>query len=175
MHASPTPRRLGAGIILLTMLLAACSAAAAPSASGPPVDTSPDTPVSAPPSDGSGGGVDPGGMGGGDLVVPKPGQLDVHDVSIDELQARVQGNSIFVTASWTSGVEPCNVLDQIVVAEGTGSYAITLREGHGPENVVCIEIAMTKRTEFEIPNVKPGTYQISDATGRATPIEVTVG
>ena len=175
MHASPTPRRLGAGIILLTMLLAACSAAAAPSASGPPVDTSPDTPVSAPPSDGSGGGVDPGGIGGGDLVVPKPGQLDVHDVSIDELQARVQGNSIFVTASWTSGVEPCNVLDQIVVAEGTGSYAITLREGHGPENVVCIEIAMTKRTEFEIPNVKPGTYQISDATGRATPIEVTVG
>jgi len=176
MHASPTPRRLGAGIILLTMLLAACSAAAAPSASGPPVDTSPDTPVSAPPSDGSGGGADPGGIGGGgDLVVPKPGQLDVHDVSIDELQARVQGNSIFVTASWTSGVEPCNVLDQIVVAEGTGSYAITLREGHGPENVVCIEIAMTKRTEFEIPNVKPGTYQISGATGRATPIEVTVG
>ena len=175
MNASPSPRRLGAGIVLVTMLLAACSAAAAPSASGPPVDTSPDTPVSAPPSDGSGGGVDPGGIGGGDLVVPKPGQLDVHDVSIDELQARVQGNSIFVTASWTSGVEPCNVLDQIVVTEGTGAYAITLREGHGPEDVVCIEIAMTKRTEFEIPNVKPGTYQISDATGRATPIEVTVG
>jgi hypothetical protein len=158
----------------MTMLLVACSAAA-PSATAPPVDASPDAPVSAPPNDGTGGATDPGGIGGGDLVVPKPGQLDVHDVSIDELQARVQGSSIFVTASWTSGVEPCNVLDQIVVTAGTGSYAITLREGHGPENVVCIEIAMTKRTEFEIPNVKPGTYQITDATGRAAPIEVTVG
>jgi hypothetical protein len=157
------------------MLFAACSAAAAPSPSAPLVDTSPDAPISAPPDDGSGGGTDPGGIGGGSLVVPKPGQLDVHDVSIDELHARVQGNSIFVTASWTSGVEPCNVLDQIVVNEGTGSYAITLREGHGPEDVVCIEIAMTKRTEFEIPDVKPGTYQITDATGRAAPIEVTVG
>ena len=176
MNASPSSPRLGAAIVLATMLLAACSATASPTASAPPFGTSPDAPVSAPPSGGSGGGTDPGGIGGGGaLVVPKPGQLDVHDVSIDELQARVQGNSIFVTASWTSGVEPCNVLDQIVVAEGTGSYAITLREGHGPENVVCIEIAMTKRTEFEIPNVKPGTYQISDATGRATPIEVTVG
>jgi hypothetical protein len=175
MNASPSPRRLGAAIVLMTMLLAACSAAAAPSATAPPVDASPDAPVSAPPSDGSGGATDPGGIGGGDLVVPKPGQLDVHDVSIDELQARVQGSSIFVTASWTSGVEPCNVLDQIVVTAGTGSYAITLREGHGPEDVVCIEIAMTKRTEFEIPNVKPGTYQITDATGRAAPIEVTVG
>ncbi len=176
MNASPSQRRLGAGIILVTMLLAACSAAAAPSASAPPVTTSPDAPVTAPPSVGSGGGTDPGGIGGGgDLVVPKPGQLDVHDVQIDELQARVAGSSIFVTASWTSGVEPCNVLDQIVVTAGTGSYAITLREGHGPEDVACIEIAMTKRTEFEIPNVKPGTYQITDATGRAAPIEVTVG
>jgi len=175
MHASPRSPRFGAGLVLLTLLLAACSAAAAPSSSAPPPDTSPDAPVTAPPGDGSGGGTDPGGIGGGgDLVVPKPGQLDVHDVSIDELQARVQGSSIFVTASWTSGVEPCNVLDQIVVTQGTGTYAITLREGHGPEDVVCIEIAMTKRTEFEIPNVKPGTYQITDSTGRAAPIEVTV-
>jgi len=176
MHASPSPRRLGAGIVLLTLLLAACSAAAAPSPSAPPLDTSPDAPVTAPPNDGSGGGTNPGGIGGGGaLVVPKPGQLDVHDVSIDELAARVQGSSIFVTASWTSGVEPCNVLDQIVVTQGTGTYAITLREGHGPEDVVCIEIAMTKRTEFEVPDVKPGTYQITDSTGRAAPIEVTVG
>ena len=176
MQASPRSPRFGAGLVLMILLLAACSAAAAPSSSAPPPDTSPDAPVSAPPSDGSGGGTDPGGIGdGGALVVPKPGQLDVHDVAIDELQARVQGSSIFVTASWTSGVEPCNVLDQIVVTEGAGSYAITLREGHGAGDVVCIEIAMTKRTEFEIPNVKPGTHQITDATGRAAPIEVTVG
>jgi ABC-type transport system substrate-binding protein len=169
-------RRLGAGILFVTMLLAACSAAAAPSASTPPVDSSPDTPVTAPPSDGSGGGTNPGSIGGaGKLVVPKPGQLDVRDIRADELQARVDGSTIIVTASWTSGVEPCNVLDSIVVTSGANSYAITLREGHGREEVACIAIAEIHKTEFEIPNVKPGTYQITDATGGAAPIEVTVG
>lgn len=176
MNESRRSRRLGAGILFVSLLLAACSAAAAPTASTPPVEISPDTPVTAPPSDGSGGGTDPGVIGGGSkLVVPKPGQLDVRDVPADELQARVDGSTITVTASWTSGVEPCNVLDSIVVTEGAGSYAITLREGHGPEEVACIAIAELHRTEFEIPNVKPGTYQITDATGGAAAIEVTVG
>jgi hypothetical protein len=108
-------------------------------------------------------------------VVPKPGQLDVRDVPAEELAARVDGSTIVVTVSWTSGVEPCNVLDQVIVAEGPGSYAITLREGHGPQDVVCIAIAELHKTEIAIPNVAPGTYRITDATGGAAPIEVTVG
>ena len=175
MNELRVPRRLGVGVLSLSMLLAACSTAAAPPASTPPA-TSPEAPISAPPSDGSGVSTDPGGLGGaGKLVVLKPGQLDVHDVRADELEARVDGSTIIVTASWTSGVEPCNVLDQIVVTPGAGSYAITLREGHGPEDVACIMIAEVHKTEFAIPNVKPGTYQITDATGGAAPIEVTVG
>ena len=167
--------RLGA-VLALSMLLVACSTAAAPPASSPPVDTSPDTPITAPPNDGSGGGTDPGGIGGGGkLAVPKPGQLDVHDVRADELEARVDGTMIVVTATWTSGVEPCNVLDQIVVAKRENTYAITLREGHGPEDIACIAIAEIHKTEFTIPNVAPGTYTIVDATGGAAPIEVTVG
>ena len=169
------PRRLGVGLVSLSMVLIACSAAAAPSASTPPVDRSPEAPISAPPSDGSGGSTDPGGIGGGDkLIVPKPGQLEVHDVRVDELAARVDGSNIIVTATWTSGVEPCNVLDSVFVAQGAGSYAITLREGHGPEDIACIMIAEIKKTEITIPNVAPGTYQIADATGGAAPIEVTV-
>ena len=169
-------RRLGAALVALSMLLVACSTAAAPSASSPPVDTSPDAPITAPPSDGSGGGTDPGGIGaGGNLVVPKPGQLDVHDVRADELEARVDGTTIVVTATWTSGVEPCNVLDQVVVAKSENTYAITLREGHGPEEIACIAIAEIHKTEFAIPTDGPGTYKIVDATGGAAPIEVTIG
>ena len=166
-----TSRRLGVGLLSLSLLLAACSAAVTPPASAPP-----DAPVTAPPSDGSGGITDPGGNLGGDkLVVAKPGQLDVHDVQADSLEARVDGSTIILTISWTSGVEPCNVLDQVAVTKGSGSFAITLREGHGPEDIACIAIAELHKTEISIPTDGPGTYTITDATGGADPIEVVVG
>src|SRR5687768_4375572 len=170
------PTRLGAGLLYLSLLLVACSAAAGPSGSLPPISPSPDVPVTAPPSDPADPSLDPGGIGdGAKVVVPKPGQLDVHDVSADSLAARVDGSTIIVTATWFSGVEPCNILDQVVVAKGEGSYAITLREGHGPQDVACIAIAELHKTEIAIPDVAPGTYQITDGTGGAAPIEVTVG
>ena len=40
---------------------------------------------------------------------------------------------------------------------------------------MCIAIAEQHRTEIAIPDVAAGTYQITDATGGAAPIEVTVG
>ena len=107
--------------------------------------------------------------------IPRPGQLDVHPVPIDLLEATVDGSTIIVTATWTSGVEPCNILDTIVVDRGDDSFTITLREGHGPEEVACIAIAEQHRTRFEIPDVPAGSYRILDAGGLATPIEVTVG
>jgi hypothetical protein len=158
-----------AGLLSMALLLAACSSAAAPSAN--PTEPSPDVPVSAPPSDGIGQVPDPGGK----FVVPKPGQLDVHPVPADTLAARVDGSTIIVTATWTSGVEPCNVLDSIEVARGSGTYTITLREGHGPEDIACIAIAEQHKTKFEIPNVAAGTYTIADSGGLAAPIQVTVG
>ncbi|MDF2734635.1 MAG: hypothetical protein K0S97_1258 [Chloroflexota bacterium] len=167
-------RRLGVGLLSLSLLVVACSTAAGPSASVPPVGSPPDAPVTAPPSDPADPSLDPGGDGA-KVVVPKPGQLDVHDVSADSLTARVDGSTIVVTASWFSGVEPCNILDTIIVAKGEASYAITLREGRGPEDVACIAIAELHKTEIAIPDVAPGTYQITDGTGGAAPIEVTVG
>lgn len=168
------PWRLGAGLLSLSLLLVACSAAAAPPASPPP-SSPPDAPVTAPPSDPTDPSVGPGVGDGAKVVVPKPGQLDVHDVSADSLTARVDGSTIVVTATWFSGVEPCSILDQIVVTKGQGSFAITLREGHGPEDVACIAIAELHKTDVAIPDVAPGTYQITDGTGGAAPIEVTVG
>lgn len=168
------PRRLGVGILSLSMVLVACSVGTPP-ASSPPATTSPEAPVTSPPSDAPGAdpSADPGGIGA-KAVVPKPGQLDVHDVPADDLLVRVDGNTIVVTALWTSGVEPCNVLDSVVVQQGEGTYAITLREGHGPEDVACIMIAETHQTEIEIPNVAPGTYRVTDTGGRAAEIQVTV-
>ncbi len=79
-----------------------------------------------------------------------------------------------VSVDWWSGVEPCTILDSIVVAKGDGSFAITLREGRGPEEVACIAIAELHRAFIDLGDLEPGTYTISDATGGAAPIDVVV-
>ena len=171
-------RRFGAGILSLAFVVGACSSAAAPSASLTTPTSPPDATVTSPPSGGTGGpSTDPGpgdGGAGGKLVVPKPGQLDVHAVPADALSATVNGSTIVVTATWTSGIEPCNVLDTIVVDRGEGTFSITLREGHGPEEIACIAIAEQHRTTFEIRDVAPGTYTIRDTEGGAPDIQVVV-
>lgn len=179
--------RLRAGLLSLALVLSACSGAGAPTvppagSSSPPASppaeapASPpsDGPVSPAPSDGAGNGGDPGPIGG-KLVFPKPGQLDVHPVPIDAMAARVDGDRIVVTAAWTSGVAPCNVLDTVEVHKGEGTYTITLFEGSSARDVACIAIAEQHRTEFEIPDVAAGTWRILDGQGLAAPIEVTVG
>lgn len=164
--------RLGAGTLAIALLLAACSSGgAAPSAS--PSQPPSDTPVTAPPS--TGNGTDPGPVIGAKPVVPKPGQaIDIHPVPAEDLEARVDGNKIIVTAVWTTGVEPCTILDSIVVDKGEGTYLITLREGSNPQEIACIALAEQHVTEFEIPDVAAGDWTISDSGGVATPVAVTV-
>jgi hypothetical protein len=175
--------RMIAGLVSIAVLLAACSSAAAPSAPpsaappASPTEPSPDVPVSAPPSDGAGGGAsaDPGFGVGAKPIVPKPGQaIDVHPIAAEQLAARVDGNKIIVKALWISGVEPCTILDSIVVNKGEGTYTITLREGSSPQEIACIAIAEQHVTEFDIPDVAPGTWTIADSGGVAAPVQVTV-
>ena len=162
--------------------IAACSTAAAPPATVAPISP----PASLTP------GQDPDVSVGIDLpapsedpalidplvriVVPKPGQLDVRPIPARTLSAAAVGRHVTLTIEYTSGVEPCNILDSIVVAVGAdaATFAITLREGHGPQDVVCIEIAESKRAIVDLGDLAPGTYAISDTTGGAAPISVTV-
>jgi hypothetical protein len=120
-------------------------------------------------------GQDPGaGDPGAGFVVAKPGQLDVHPVAIDSFAARVDGTTIVVTATWTSGVEPCNILDHIKVDPQPGTYTITIFEGHSDAAVACIEIAQVKKTEFEIPAGRTGSYRLLDGQGNAAPLDVKI-
>ncbi len=178
-----TLRRL-AGPLTLVLLVSACTSAAAPSGSAatptPPTSASPAPSVAAPASDDPNGSVGtdvpPGGgdPGNGPLTVAKPGQLDVHPVKMDGLATTVTGGHVIVTATWTSGVEPCYVLDHVVVEPGTGSFTITLFEGRGPGDNICIEIAQVKQTQVDLGVLARGTYQISDGAGGAVPIQVSV-
>lgn len=172
-------RRLAPTLALaLAALLAACSSggtAATPGPTGaPPVGAS--LPPSAAPSGVTAGPPDLGGPGAGDgLVVPKPGQLDVHPIAADSFSAKVDGRHVVLTITYTSGVEPCSVLDTIVVERGEKAFAITLREGHGPGNQVCIMIAKVMKTQVDLGELDPGAYTITDTMRGADPIEVVVG
>jgi hypothetical protein len=168
-----------AGLMSLPLLIAACSGAAGPTAApiSPPSGAPSTSPSEPSPSDDSGGGAsaDPNFGVGAKPIVPKPGQaVNVHPVAAEQLAARVEGNRIVVKALWTSGVEPCTILDSIIVKKGEGTYTITLQEGSSPQEIACIAIAEQHVTEFEIPDVVAGAWTIADSGGLAQPVQVTV-
>lgn len=163
--------RLTAALLTLTLLLAACSAAGGASTpSGPPASPPPEAPVTSPPD----GGSFPPLADGAKVVVPRPGQLDVRPVNAETLAAKVDGRSVTVAIDWWSGVEPCTILDSIVVERHESGFAITLREGRGPEDVACVAMAELHRAFVDLGELEPGTYTISDATGAAPAIEIVV-
>jgi hypothetical protein len=150
----------------------ACGSTGTTASDDPDAGTaSPETPIAtAMPPIGDPPAVDPG-----ELTVPQPGQLDVREIPADRLDADIDGRAVTLRITFTSGVEPCYVLDTIVVQKGDHSFGLTLREGHGPGDMACIEIAKTKHALVELGELEPGTYTASDTTGGAAPIEFVIG
>jgi len=179
------PARWPLGALALAFVVAACSSAGGSVASPSSAPSSPPSgsasPSASDPSTGVVGSSPnlPGDglpVNAGTLVRPKPGQLDVHSIAADGLAARVDGRHVIVTITWWSGIEPCTVFDHVEVRRTGDSFALTLFEGHGPGNPICIEIAQRFRTEVDISkeDLAPGTYTITDGTGTAPAIEAVV-
>ena len=176
-------RLIAALPVVLAVALAACSGAAV--VSPLPSPSSPSTPLGSDP-----GSVEPadpspddgviGGGGGGagpdqpTLVVPKPGQLDVREVAIEKLTAKVAGRHVVANAQWWSGVEPCNVLDSVAAKRDGRTITISVREGTSDRDAICIEIAMLKVTVVDLGELEPGDYTIVASQGSAAAITVKV-
>jgi ABC-type transport system substrate-binding protein len=189
-----TPRRsLVLTALAAVLTLAACASGAAPAASPSPSPSSPPSASPSPsaptdlpggggssgdPGTGIGGPVDPApvdpGTGQAKLVIPKPGQLNPRPLPAATLEASVDGRRVLVKATWWSGIEPCNVLDSVKVDRSGTDIAITLIEGTGDPNAICIEIAMQKATIVDLGELEPGTYTISSPGGDATPVVITI-
>ncbi len=116
--------------------------------------------------------IDPGAQAP-TLVIAKPGQLDPHPVGAQRLQASVDGRHVLVKVTWTSGVEPCNVLDSVRIDRSDHQIALAVIEGSSNRDAMCIEIAMIKATIVDLGDLEPGTGTISSPNGEAPPIEVT--
>ncbi len=178
-----THRRRLAGSLAIATLVAACTGAATPPQSAPPSPTPPAMvdPISSGPDQPIGTIIPPGGgtlpvpgTGGGDPEVPKPGQLEVHPLAMTTLTASVSGHHVVIRADWVSGVEPCSTLDSILVATGPLTFTITIREGHGAAQVMCIDIAKFKHALVDLGDLAPGTYSVADGQSGAAPIQVIV-
>jgi len=186
--------RTALGGLLLVVTIAGCSGAAGPTVKPGQDGSRAPGPTAVPggqggsagggQSGGSGGGVgggvpvDPPPIGGANdganLVVPRPGQLDPHPVSVAALSVAVDGRHVSVRLTWWSGVEPCYVLDSVGVARDGQTIVLTAIEGHGPERVACIEIAQLKATIVDLGELERGTYVIDAEPGEATPVTIEV-
>jgi hypothetical protein len=155
--------------LTFAIAVAGCSAAAVPPTA--PATLPPDAPVTSGPGD-LPGGAPP--LGQPKLVLPKPGQQNVHDVAIEQLSFKAAGRHVVVNARWWSGVEPCTVLDSVAFKRAAGTITVAVREGSGPGDVACIDIAMLKVTAIDLGDLEPGDYTIVASQGSAPGIAVTV-
>jgi hypothetical protein len=108
------------------------------------------------------------------LVVPVPGQAEIHPVSVRKLVAQVEGRRVLLNAHWESGVEPCSVLDSVRVGREGSSITVTLLEGSGNPDAMCIMIAVSKVTVIDLGILETGTYTIRADPGDAAPLTVIV-
>ena len=167
----------------LTLILAACSSAGAsappgsPSSapSGAPLEqpgfSDPDDSVTSPSDPGLGGG---GGIGDGKVVVPRPGTINPRPVSVEKIEPSIDGRHVTVKLTWTSGVEPCYVLDSVIVSRDGNDIALTVVEGSGQQDVMCVEMAQQKSTIVDLGELEPGDYTISVTDSDIPPVTITV-
>jgi hypothetical protein len=164
MRVTASSFRLPALLSLAAASVVACASGAGSTPSPSPATGGP--PVAAP-------SFPPLPFGEPAVVVPRPGTLDPHDVPVEQLEALVEGRHIFVRLAWTSGVEPCYVLDSVVMRQDGTNIELTVREGTGDRDAICIEIAQVKSTILDLGEFEPGTYTIS-AFGNPPPVTVEV-
>jgi hypothetical protein len=177
------------GLLAASLVLAACGAAVGPSPS--PTQVSP-TPTPVPGASGNldGGNVGGGNVGGGvqppcckepgdpnlgqaQLVVPVPGQLDLHPAGVALIRSAVDGHHLSVELRWWSGIAPCTVLDSVTVDRSGTTFTLTPLEGSSQRDVACDAIAQLKATVVDLGELDPGAYTIK-AFGDPPAIEVTI-
>ena len=162
---------------VLALALTACTSGGAAAPSAPPASSPTTTPPASDPGDTGvigGGGGQPAPGGQAKLVRIFPNAIDPHDVSVTRIVPAVNGRKLAVQLEWWSGVEPCDVLAGVMVDKQGSTIKLTVREGIGDRNAMCIEIATLKAFIVDVGELEPGTYTIT-AAGDAQPVEVTIG
>jgi hypothetical protein len=155
--------------IAVAVLLSACASAGSSPAPSDEAQPSEAPAAWEPPGIGQ---PEPGGV---ELVEPQPGQQNVHPVALERMDATTSGRVVSVDAYWTSGVDPCYVLDRVEVhLNDDQTVDVTIHEGTSDPDAICVMMAVAKHTifSFEVPDT--GTWTIRDSQDGAQPVEVVV-
>jgi hypothetical protein len=94
------------------------------------------------------------------IVTAQPGQTNLHSVLPYELGSRIDGTGhVIVRVRWWGGIEPCDVLDSVVVTRNGNRFSLTVRVGAPAGlNVACIEIARDTATIVDLGLLPSGAY-----------------
>lgn len=154
-------RRIALALLLATTLLAGCAggdaaapATSAPAGGGEDGSTGSGEVLCPEPTPGSlpepGCEPTPGTGQEAELVTPRPGMAGTRPIPWTGAEPIGDGATLRVT--WISGVEPCQVLDRVEVAETETEVQVTLVEGSDPASpdAVCIELGVSKAVEVDL-------------------------
>ena len=91
-----------------------------------------------------------GGDAGSRLVTPKPGTVQTRPIPWQDSKPRPDGRSVRIY--YTSGVEPCHVLDHVKVTYLAERVLVTLYEGSdaSSKRQICIELAEFKMVDVQL-------------------------
>jgi hypothetical protein len=172
-HRQPPMKHLVRPAVMIIALAVLTSACASAGSSPAPSDEAP--PSQAPTASESPGIGEPE-PGGVELVEPQAGQQNVHPVAIERMDATASGTVVSVDAYWTSGVDPCYVLDRIEVRSDKEDKTVdvTIFEGTSDPDAICVMMAVSKHTIFSFEVQSTGTWTIRDSQGGTQPVEVVV-
>ncbi len=115
-------------------------------------------------------------LGEAKYLSPTRGLINQRNASIQLLRAAVaDGGKAFADLRWYSGVEPCNALDsvKVVTDEAAKTIHLTVVEGSGRGDQMCIEIAELHAVAVDLGVLASGTWTIS-AEGDAPAIKLDV-
>ena len=115
-------------------------------------------------------------LGQAKYLTPTKDLINQRNVNVQLLRAAVAGDGkAFADLRWYSGVEPCNALDSVKLVKDDAAKTIqlTVVEGSGPGDQMCIEIAELHAVAVDLGVLAAGTWTIS-AEGDAPVIKLDV-
>ncbi len=121
-------------------------------------------------------GPDESLLGEAKYLSPTKGLINQRNASIQLVRAAVgDDGKAFADLRWYSGVEPCNALDSVGIVrdEAAKTIHLTVVEGSGPGDQMCIEIAELHAVAVDLGVLAAGTWTIA-AEGDAPAIKLDV-